>query len=71
MKADSWKGSLLWGRLGGSVLVLIAFTLQSIGLEFDADAQQAVYDSITGIFAAIGVILPVVSKIREQMRKGE
>jgi hypothetical protein len=65
MKSDSWIGSLLWGRVGGALLVFIAFGLSLIGIEFSTEEQSQAFDAVQMAMAGVGVIMAFVSKWRE------
>ena len=65
-KTDPWIGSVVWGRIGAAVMVLTAFVLQGLGIEFGQDDQQASFGAVESILAAAGVILAIVSKYRQK-----
>jgi hypothetical protein len=46
MQTDSFGLSLLWGRVGAAVLVLVGVALGAFGTEFGADTQSEVYGMI-------------------------
>jgi hypothetical protein len=68
MKSDSWIGSLLWGRVGGALLVFIAFGLSLIGIEFSTEEQKQAFDAVQMAMAGVGVIMAFVSKWRESKK---
>lgn len=65
---DSWIVSLVWGRIGASVLALVAFGLGMAGYQMDMDQQKMVFDVIASIFAGGAGILSIVSKVRESKK---
>jgi hypothetical protein len=69
MKTDSWIGSMVWGRIGGAALVMLAFVLQSFGVDFGVEDQAKTFEAINGVLASVGTVLVVVSKWREQRKK--
>ena len=68
MKTDKWWGSLLWGRIGGAVMVLSAFVMQGLGIEFGAEDQQAAFGAVESIMAGVGAVMVLVSKARESKK---
>lgn len=69
MKSDTWLGSLLWGRLGASILMVLGIGLQAYGYEFSADQQQAVFQIISTILGGGGALMAIFSKVREKKRE--
>ncbi|WP_054030984.1 hypothetical protein [Desulfatitalea tepidiphila] len=67
-KTDPWIGSVLWGRIGGTALVLTAFILQGRGIEFGPDDQQAAFGAVESVLAAAGVLMAIVSKYRQKAK---
>jgi ABC-type nickel/cobalt efflux system permease component RcnA len=63
---DSWIASLVWGRIGAAVLVLIAAGLSLFGYSISPEETNMAYELIAGILAGIGGIMALVSKIRER-----
>jgi len=66
---DSWVASLVWGRIGAAVLVLVAAGLNLFGYQVSPEETTAAYELVAGILAGIGGILVLVSKIRERRLK--
>lgn len=69
MKHDSIKASLVWGRIGGAVLCLVGVALNSFGVEFGSDEQQAVVDHVDAMLVTAGALMAIVSKLREKLRE--
>ena len=65
---DTWKGSLIWGRVGAAVLTVLAILVSAFGINFGPEDQQAVFEVISGIMAGIGVIMTLISKWKEQYK---
>ena len=63
---DSWIASLIWGRIGAAVLVLIAAGLSLFGYSVSPEETNLAYELVAGILAGVGGILALISKIREQ-----
>jgi len=70
-RQDSTTFSLLWGRIGAAVLLLVAVALQAAGFTFAAEAQAAVFDAVSGILAGVALIQVTISKIRESKKLNE
>ena len=68
---DSWVGSLLWGRVGAAILVILSLIMGSLGFEFGHDEQGKAFEIISGILAAIGAGMALVSKVREKKRESD
>jgi len=66
---DSWIASLVWGRIGAAVLVLVAAGLNLFGYSVSPEETTAAYELIAGILAGVGGILTLISKIRERRLK--
>jgi len=66
---DSWIASLVWGRIGAAVLVLVAAGLSLFGYQVSPEETNMAYELVAGILAGIGGILALVSKIRERRLK--
>lgn len=64
-KIDSTSVSLLWGRTGAAILLLVSVGLGIFGYTFGEDDQVAVYEIIASILTALGLGQVVVSKVRE------
>lgn len=69
MKTDSWVGSVLWGRIGGAVLVLAAFVMQGLGVDFSAEDQQQTFGIVESVLASVGTLLVLISKYREKVKE--
>jgi uncharacterized membrane protein YeaQ/YmgE (transglycosylase-associated protein family) len=67
-KQDPLMYSLLWGRVGASIALLLSIVLQLFGLTFAHEDQQAFVDAVSGALVCIGTIQVIVSKIRESKR---
>ena len=65
---DSLPASLLWGRIGGSVLVLAGVVLSYCGIEFGAEDQEQAYNGVALILSTVGGLMALVSKLRERHR---
>jgi len=66
---DSWIASLVWGRIGAAVLVLVAAGLSLFGYQVSPEETTAVYELVASILGSIGGIMVIVSKIRERRLK--
>lgn len=62
---DSFKASLVWGRIGAAVLALAAFILGLFGYSFGPEDQEQAYTLISSLLAGVAGIMAVVSKVRE------
>jgi len=60
MNKDTWKASLIYGRVGAA-----AWTLLAVVFGLSTDQAQAGNEAVTAILGGIGVILAIVSKVRE------
>lgn len=67
---DSFKASLIWGRIGAAVLCMVAFVLQTFGIDFSPGDQAGANETITGIIAGIAGLMALVSKLREKKGVG-
>jgi len=67
-QADSFKASLIWGRVGAGVLSFAAFGLGIVGYTMTPEDQEAAFVLISSIIAGVGGVLAFVSKIREQKK---
>ena len=65
-RQDSWIVSALWGRLGAAALTLVAAGLGALGYAVTPEEQETTFALVSSILAAIGGLLVVISKIREQ-----
>ena len=65
---DSWIASLVWGRIGAAILVLIAAGLSFFGVDVSPEDTTNANDLIAGILAGIGGLMVLISKIRESLR---
>jgi hypothetical protein len=63
IKTDSWMASVVYGRTGAAIWSLIA-----IIFGMTADEAEVANQAVTGILGGIGVILALVSKIREKIK---
>jgi hypothetical protein len=70
-RQDTTTVSLLWGRTGAAILLLVSVILQGFGYVFSTEDQVAVYDAIAGIFAAGALLQVVASKVRESKKLNE
>jgi len=70
-RQDTTTISLLWGRIGAAVLLLIATVLQGFGYTFDLPAQEAVFDAVSAVLGGVALILVVISKVRESKKLNE
>jgi membrane protein YdbS with pleckstrin-like domain len=68
---DSNTVSLLWGRIGAAILLLISVALGSFGYTFAEEDQVAVYEAISTILASIAFFQVLISKIRESGKAKE
>jgi high-affinity Fe2+/Pb2+ permease len=65
---DSNKLSLLWGRIGAAVLLLISTALAGLGYTFGEAEQAAAFEAVASVLAALAVFPVVASKIRESKK---
>lgn len=68
MKVDTYKVSLVWGRIGATVCGLLAMTLSLFDIKLTADEQAGLTDAVTGVLAGMSGILAFISKLRETYR---
>lgn len=75
MKTDSWKLSLIWGRVGATVMACAAFALNYFGYQVDpgdistANASiAAIAENAESILIAGAGLLSIASKYREKKR---
>jgi uncharacterized membrane protein len=66
--ADSWKVSLVWGRVGAAVMAIVAMLLGFFGYQMGAEEQSQVVELGTSILAGLAGVLALVSKIREGIK---
>jgi hypothetical protein len=59
---------LVRGRLGASLLAILAFGLTFFNLDFTAEMQAQITDLIVSIVTGVAGILALISKVREQAR---
>jgi len=64
-KPDSFKASLIWGRIGAATLSLVAFGLGTTGYVMTPEDQETAFSLISSVLAGIAGVLAIVSKIRE------
>lgn len=64
-QADSFKASLIWGRIGAAVLALLAFVLGFFGYALSPEDQSALLELGTAFLAGIAGLLALWSKLRE------
>jgi len=69
MKTDTWTGSVVWGRIGGAVLLIVAFIAQGLGIDFGAQDQQQAFGVIQTLLASIGGLMIMISKYREKIKE--
>ena len=62
---DSFIASVVWGRLGAALLMIIAFGLSVFGYTLSTDDQAALNGIITAGIAGVATIINIVSKMRE------
>jgi hypothetical protein len=67
-KKDPLYLSVTWGRIGATVLLMIAFALGGAGLVFSEALQSMAFDAINQILIGAGIILTIISKIRESKK---
>ena len=65
---DSWIASLVWGRIGAAILILVAAGLSFFGVDVSPEDTTNANDLIAGILAGIGGLMVLISKIRESLR---
>ena len=65
---DTFKASLLWGRVGAFVLGLLAFVLGLFGYTMSPEDVAAGEVLITGLLAGVAGVLALVSKVRESKK---
>lgn len=70
-ESDGWIGSLLWGRVGSSILVLFSVILGIWGVEFSQEDQAAAFNIVSAILGSVGATMALVSKIREKRRESD
>ena len=68
---DPWIVSALWGRIGAAVLALLAFVLGIFGYSMGPEDVSTATKLITALFAGIGGLLALISKIRETKKVKE
>lgn len=62
---DTWVASLLWGRIGSAILVIISMILGAYGINLGEEDQAAAYEIVSAILASVGAGMALVSKIRQ------
>lgn len=62
---DTWVASLLWGRIGSAILVIISMILGAYGIQFGDDDQASAYEIVSAILASVGAGMAIVSKMRQ------
>lgn len=67
-KIDSNTVSLVWGRTGAAVLLLVSVALGSFGYTFGEEDQVAVYEAISTVLASLAFFQVVISKVRESKK---
>ncbi len=67
-KADSFKASLVWGRIGAAVMALLAFILGFFGFTLAPDDQASLVDLGAAFLAGIAGVMAIVSKLREKKK---
>ena len=65
---DTFKASLLWGRVGAFVLGLLAFVLGLFGYTMSPEDVATGEVLITGLLAGVAGVLALVSKVRESKK---
>jgi membrane protein YdbS with pleckstrin-like domain len=68
---DSNAVSLLWGRIGAAILLLLSVALGSFGYTFAEEDQVAVYEAVSTVLASVAFFQVVISKVRESGRTKE
>jgi hypothetical protein len=63
MKHDSWVASLIYGRIGAAIWMLAA-----VFFGLSSEEAEAGNEAVTAILGGVGVILALISKIREKMK---
>lgn len=63
MKTDTWVASAIYGRVGAAIWTLIA-----VGFGLSAEDADMGNKAIIAILGGIGVLLTIVSKVREKMK---
>jgi|GEM_PF-2050531 len=66
--ADSFKASLVWGRVGASVLALVSFILGLLGYQLGPEEQSALVEIGSSLLAGVAGVLAITSKVREQKK---
>jgi uncharacterized membrane protein len=70
-KKDSTTVSVLWGRSGAAILLLVSMVLGGFGFTFAEDDQAAIFEAVSTLLAAIALIQVRLSKIRESKKLEE
>lgn len=68
---DSFKASLVWGRIGAAVISLVAFVLSLFGYAMTPEDQEATAVLITSVLSGVAGVLAIISKIREAKKLKE
>ena len=65
---DSALKSAITGRLGASILAIVALILTYFGVEFAPEMQEEILEALAGLTVAGSAALAIVSKLREISR---
>ena len=68
---DSFKASLIWGRIGAGVLALVAFGLGIAGYTMTPEDQETAYMLVSSLIAGVAGVMAFVSKMRESKKAKE
>ena len=68
---DSFKASLIWGRIGAGVLAIVAFVLGMIGYQMTPEDQETAYALVSSLIAGVAGVMAFVSKVRESKKAKE
>jgi hypothetical protein len=65
---DSALKSAITGRLGASILAIVALILTYFGVDLVPDVQESILESMAALAVAGSAVLAVLSKLREMWR---
>jgi len=68
---DSFKASLIWGRIGAGVLSIVALVLGFVGYQMTPEDQASAYALVSSLIAGVAGVMAFVSKIRESKKAQE
>lgn len=65
---DSNKLSLLWGRIGAAVLLIVSAALAGFGYTFSEADQAATFKAVASVIAGLAFFPVTASKVRESKK---